>query len=447
MKNNQSKQLHDKLQKLYFEYLTEYLIFSEEYETLNENKLLDSEIKAGYIYHLYSSIEDIKESNVYPSRIIDNYLHFLSILEQRTKEILSEEELKSMEPLFIEMYENLLSIRDLDDHEIYYLEYIKRYSNMKDLDKVKGILVKQLEVDIQVDYLYLSVLMTGNIDGIKYIQSDFKYFLQKLLIDLPEIVCFPKIKDMILKTIHKMNDPELNKYLLLVEEPCTYNNNIGFNIDTMELLYGSTLLQKMIFTGKTKEILSSIDPNVIFTTSMFNNLCNALALYINKGYINVKEKEAYQEIIYFMREHMDCCSAIYKKEYVDLINHFIGFFNTCKVTDYTMPMYRSALTKSKDYKKIDNYFYSKDKKEFELKADVQMELVHDLMECFFGKNNIEELKEDGKYTISALTYLFSEYPRMFFESTIYQKAMEIINSIPCKKASVLKKQIRRMRRK
>jgi len=251
MKNNQSKQLHDKLQKLYFEYLTEYLIFSEEYETLNENKLLDSEIKAGYIYHLYSSIEDIKESNVYPSRIIDNYLHFLSILEKRTKEILSEEELKSMEPLFIEMYENLLSIRDLDDHEIYYLEYIKRYSNMKDLDKVKGILVKQLEVDIQVDYLYLSVLMTGNIDGIKYIQSDFKYFLQKLLIDLPEIVCFPKIKDMILKTIHKMNDPELNKYLLLVEEPCTYNNNIGFNIDTMELLYGSTLLQKMIFTQKT----------------------------------------------------------------------------------------------------------------------------------------------------------------------------------------------------
>lgn len=447
MKSNQSKIWHDKLQDVYFEYLTDYLIFSEEYNTLIENKMLDSSIESGYVYYLYSNIKEIQENNIYPSRIIDNFIVFLSLLEKRTKEILKEEELHSMEPLFIEMYENLSNVRDMDDYEIYHLEYVKRYSNMKDLNKIKGISVKQLEKDIQLDYLYLSLIMFNREETIEYIGSDFAFFLQKLMIDFPELIYFPAIRGNIREIIIKKNDPNLNEYLSFIERPYIYKNNIGFNIDTCELLYCNTLLQKMIFTKNTKDILNNIDPKVIFTTAFFNNLCNELALYIRKGEITIQEKEAYQEIIYFMREHMNVCLPMYKSHYTALINNWIHFFNTSIVTTDVSSMYKSSLRKSQDLTKLDRYLYSKDENSYQLKANVQMELAHDIMECFFGKDNIEELKEDGIYTISALTYLFNEYPKMFFEPTIYQKAMELIDSIHCSKGKSLKKRIKRMRKK
>lgn len=439
------KQVSEKLKKVYYEYLTDYLLFSGEYTNLIEEGLLDVYIESQYIYYLHAIVSEINDANLYPSHIIYNFLEILSLLEVRTNEILSENEKQSLKPLFEEMYGKLSDVSKNDEMEIYYIEFIKRYSNMES-NNIRGILVKQLELDIQKDYLYLDILINDGVGKIEYIGDDFGAFLQKLMIDFPEAKDHPIIKKSIKDIIKAKNDPKLNAYLNLLKDKYVYKNNIGFNFDTMEMLYCNTLLKKLIFLGNTKELLKEIDPKVLYTIPFFNNLCNELTIYLNKNEISVQEKEAYQEIIYFMRNNLDCCLPIYKKHYIDLFNEWIKFLNKSDVIADVMPIYSSCLIKCEEFNLLDSFKFYKNESEYKVKANLEVELIYDIMKCFFGEDNLEELKEGGIYTISALTYIFNEYPKMFFEPTIHEKAMQLIESIDCKKSQKLKTRIRRMRK-
>jgi len=306
------KQISEELKKVYYEYLTDYLLFSSEYTNLIEKGLIDSYIESGYIYYLYELTSEIEIANVYPSQIVYNFLELLSLLEKRTNKILSENESISLKQLFEQMYIKLTNASKDNSMEIYYIEYIKRYSNMENNNNIKGILVKQLELDMQKDYLYLDILINDGVKKIEHIGDDFGAFLQKLMIDFPDFKYYPIIKKNIKDIIKAKNDPKLKDYLKIINDKYDYKNNIGFNFDTMEMLYCNTLLQKLIFLGNAKELLKEIDPKVLFTLPFFNNLCNELAIYLNRGEISTKEKNAYQEIIYCMRNNMDLCQEKYK---------------------------------------------------------------------------------------------------------------------------------------
>lgn len=446
MQKKKLDKIEEKLRQVYFDYFTDYMVFSEQYSNLLEGGFLDEFVKSDYIYYLYEQVKNIEENNVYPTSIIYNFLEFTSLLEEQAESLLDEKQITSLKPLFQKMYLILASESKNDSTEIYYSEYMKRYSNVRDLGKIKGISVEKLVIDIQLDFLYLDILMTDGVKEIDKIGPDFYYFLQKLMIDFPEVKDYPYTRNTLKDIIKAKNDERLNEYLPLINSKKIYRNNSGFNVDTMELLYMNTLIQKMIFTGKTKKILENMDPKVILTVPFFNNLCNEFKRYIEKNEISTQEKNAYEEIISYMRSHMNECCEEYKSSFNSVINSWITFLNICPTTNEVTPMYSSSLSKSGDLGYIDALCYHKNETYYKNIADVQMELAYDIMSYFFGKENLDELKEDGIYTISALTYLFSEYPKMFFDPTIYEKAMSLIEGIKCKKSDKLKKKLYQIRK-
>ena len=138
MKKSRKEEIQKKFTTIYYEYFTDYLLFSEIYKDLLENNKLDEFIKSGYVYYLYDMVKKNSEENIYPTQIIDNFIELVSLLKKRSEEIEDEKTKESTSKLYTEMLIDLTMI-EYDDIEIYYLEYIKRYSNIKDINKIKGI--------------------------------------------------------------------------------------------------------------------------------------------------------------------------------------------------------------------------------------------------------------------------------------------------------------------
>lgn len=445
MKTKKLKQIEDKFRKVYYEYFTDYLLFSAQYESLIEKGSLDEFIHYGYMEYLYETCKELEDNNIYPNNIILNFIHLVSLLEQRIEQIMDENTQSIYQTKTQEMLQYLYNEIDTDEKEIYYMEYIKRYSNMENISSLKGISVSHLELDLQKDFLYLDILNWDGVKKIDLIGDDFSCFLQKLLIDFPEISDCPSLMKNLEDIIYTKNDKELDKYLYLLKHFKEKEYDVGFNINTMELLYCKTLLQKMIFNGNVKETLKELDPNILFTISFFQSLCDEFTVYTEKREISLQEKETFKEIVYFMRDHLKECSGVYKDAFNLLLNSWIIFFNSNPTIVEPTVIYANSLSKSDDlhYRTIPSFLLKE--KEFYAKANIQMELAYDIMSYFFGKDNLEELKEEGMYTVSALHYLFYEYPKMFFDATVYQKTMLLLNSIQNKKGKKLKEKIKKIR--
>ena len=446
MDTKKLEQIEDKFRKVYYEYFTDYLLFSSQYEDLIENESLDEFIYSDYIEYLYETCKELEGNNIYPKDIILKFIHFVSLLEKRIEQIMDESSKSIFQTKTQEILQYLYNEIDTDEKEIYYMEYIKRYSNMKDISSLKGSTISNLVLDIQKDFLYLDILMRDGVEKVDLIGDDFSFFLQKLLIDFPEIKDYPYMMKNLEDIIKAKNDKNLDSYLYFLRNAEDARNEIGFNVNTMELLYCNTLLQKMIFTGKTKEILKEIDPKILFTIPFFQNLCDEFIIYSEKREISIQEKEAYQELVYFMRKHLKECSGAYKEAFNSVLNAWVLFFNSNPEIVNPYSIYATSLKKSEDlnYFTVPLFFFKE--QEFYTKANVQMELAYDIMCYFFGKDNLEELKEDGIYTVSALTYLYHEYPKMFFDPTVYQKTMLLLNSIQNKKSKRLREKIKKIRK-
>lgn len=444
MKKHKKEEINKKFQTIYYEYFTDYLLFSEVYSDLIEQGKLDEFIKAGYVYRLYDMVDKNKEENIYPSLILDNFIELVALLNKRSEEIEDEKTRESTGKLYLEILAHLAMTRDDDQTEIYYLEYIKRYSTLKDIDKMKYISVANLEVDIQKDFKYLSILNDDVYGKEEEFGEDFYSFLNKLFIDFPEINEYPFLRENIKHVLKYKSDEKSKHYIDYLNNKNEYVNNIGFSIETFEVLYASALIQKIIFNQNAKEELEKIDPNYLFTIPIYYCLSMELEVYIETGRISKIEKEQLSDMISILRENLKEYGGIYKKDFNALINEWIIFFNKVKPQDEVRPIYSTAVLKT-NYKKSEWIFGNLEKEQAIMaKMNEVMTKCFDMLNYFISKEDFEN--SDDEITLLALNFLFHDYPKMFFDEEIYKKTCEILDSVNSSQKLKIKNKINQVRK-
>ncbi len=427
-------EIEKKLVRVYFDYFTNYLLFSKQYYDLNNQGLLDNQIKSDYIYHLYNQILLLKEENIYPSRIISNFLELIAVLEKRANEILTEKEKDSLSSLFSEMRTILEMILPQDQTQVYYDEYVKRYCSMQYSNQLMGISVKRLEGDIQRDFLYLDILIFNGLKSIDLIGSDFYSFLQKLFIDFPEVKFELRIKNNLESILKTKEDQEAKDYLHLLKDKYSYRNELGFCEENVEVLYCDTFIKKLIYTSQPLELIKKTDPNLFYSSAFYYALVIDLNTYTETKKITPQEKEAFQILIEFIRENMEKYAPLCKNELISILNAWIRLFNTCRVSENNDCLYSKQIIKSND-NSFEWIFAKKESGEMiRTRVKFEIEICHDLMNYFFLEESEKEnakidLCEAGAYTVSALESLFHDYPKMFFDSTIYKRSIELLEEI------------------
>jgi hypothetical protein len=441
-------EVEKKFMYTYYEYFTNYLIFSEQYDNLNQKNLLDSFIKSDYIYYLHIMVKQIEEENIYPTRIIDNFLEFIQIIGKRAQEILDDNSFVSFSSMIKEMQGMLLNIRDMDQTQIYYLEYIKRYSSMERNHQYNLIPVKQLEIDIQVDYLYLDAILYYDDEKKKVIGNDFYSFLQKVLVDFPEIKLFPKVCKNIMTILKERNDEQAKQYMHLFCDKHSYINEMGFCMENVETLYCDTFLKKLLFSNHPMETIEQVSPSMFYSIPFYYCLSVHLEAYTSANHICLEEKKSLETLIQFMREHLNQYADTYKKDFLALINQYICFFNTCSVREDNYCQYTKEFMSGEE--SFLKWVVASREEEAKICAQVKLrvELCYDIMKYFFSKeeekeHELEELCEGGIYTLYAIDSLFHDYPKMFFDPIIYERTIELLDTIqtPDKKAENQKRKV------
>ncbi len=423
--------IEERLKEVYFQYFTDYLIFSEQYHDLNEKNLLDIFIKSEYPDYLYNQVRKLEEHNIYPINQISNLIELLSVIENRMNQILDKKQIESINQLIYKMRSILFEIINHDQTEIYFDEYIKRYSSIDTNNKIMGISVKQLQIDIQKDFLYLDILMESGIESIEQIDDDFYPFLQKLFIDFPEVRYYPYMMKNIKSILKYRNDAKAKEYLHLLEHKNNLKNNSGFCTETVEVLYCDTLIKHLIFSKNSANIIKEVKPHIFYTVPFHYCLVRWLEFYTSRNKISSQEREAFQNIISYMRENINNYELEYRKDFIELFNNWICFFNTCQAED----LYSTIYTREIPNNKLFEWMFSKEEKENMMKIEVELQvsLAYDLMRYLTTEEVEEELKidlqEGGKYTIRALESLFNDYPNMFFDKTIYDRGITLLNEM------------------
>ena len=446
MKKSRKEEIQKKFTTIYYEYFTDYLLFSEIYKDLLENNKLDEFIKSGYVYYLYDMVKKNSEENIYPTQIIDNFIELVSLLKKRSEEIEDEKTKESTSKLYTEMLIDLTMI-EYDDIEIYYLEYIKRYSNIKDINKIKGISINELEIDIQTDFKYLSLLNQDLKGKEEEFKEDFYSFLNKLFIDLPELTELPYLVNNIRQVLKYKNTKEANDYLHFLKDKHIYRNNIGFSIETFEVLYSSAFIQKVIFNENAKEEIEKLGIDFLFSLPMYYCLSIELETYMKTERISIREKEQFSIIINKIRENIKEHGGLYKSDFNQLVNEWIVFFNQISPTTDERPIYSSAVIKSGE-STIPWIFANQEKEEeIMLRMNDIMAKCFDILNYYISSNR-ETLKDklNDENTLEALYTLFNDYPKMFFDKQIHERSMEILENISSSKKEKVKSKINRMRK-
>lgn len=440
--------VEEKLKEVYFQYFTDYLVFSEQYNTLNEKGLLDVFIKSEYPYYLYEQVKKIEDHNIYPTNQIANLLELLSIIESRMVQVLDEKQTASLSKLIDEMSAILFNTINYDQTEIYFSEYIKRYSSIDTNNKLMGISVKQLQLDIQKDFLYLDILMESGIEAIDQIGDDFYSFLQKLFIDFPEIKEYPYMLKNLKAILKYRNDEKAIEYLHFLNDNHNYRNDAGFCTETVEVLYCDTLIKYLVFSKDSANLIKEIDTHVFYTVPFHYCLVNWLEIYTRKNKISYQERNAFQNIISYMRENINEYASEYRKDFTELFNSWICFFNTCQNED----LYNEVYTKEIPRRELLTWMFAKEDKEktMKIEVDLQVSLAYDLMKYFMiNEDKVDELNldlcEGGKYTLRAFDSLFYNYPGMFFDKTIHERGTKLLGKMDVddKKTEKFKQKIKR----
>lgn len=442
----------EKLRRVFYEYYTNYLLFSNEYKRLGESGELDGIIKQNYLYFLFNQIEDMKEDNIYPSFIISRAYDLLSVLKERLQYCYNETEIVSMNALMKQMEENLNQIEFPDQTEIWYREYNQRYSSIKNIHTPTCVSLDQLYVDIQEDFLYFARLFyTASDADFEIDPQKFYRFLQKLMIDYPEVKEDKVLSLNIKNILSKFEDEEAKKWIHFLKDPYTYPISFGFNIEQFEILHSTTLLKKFLFSYHIQDDLKETNLNHLYYHSFLLALRLQLLRFL-KSNITLKEKENMKEVISFMRFNLPS-DHVGKEEIVSILNDWIQYFNTREVNEEM-----EELPYSKEYPKRFKHpmkwVLARDEESKYMKAqiDVSVTLDYDIMKYFLTTEEKREetrkiLLEEGEILVNSIRSLFWEYPRMFFDDVIYERTMDLLEEFNTKDAKEMKKKIGRIHKR
>lgn len=428
----------EEIDETYYEYLTNYLLFSNEFESMNDKHLLDKFIKDDYVYFLNNIIYNNQDENIYPKEIIERLDNLLKILEKRSKEILDEKEFEPLIELFIKMHESLTNLSYEHQNYVYEIEYLSKYSNMNEYYQITGIHLDELKLDIQKDFMYLNMLIEGI--EVENPKEDYARFIRKFLSDCKNAVFIRKIYKGIMKNLSKSDDIECKKMYKMLKGKGKYEDI--FSITVYKELSFAHFFSALIFSKNKKEMLNNTDPNYLFTSVASYCLATEFEILQKNQIISTEEKEAISELIIYMRSNIEYANE-YKEEFIEIINSFITLLNTIRVVE-SDDLYIHFLRKIEN-KKVISY---NENNEILKKAKVITcsDQINVLTKYFETNSEIlkRELIEEKEITLIAIRIIIREFPNILYDDFIYNKINELLNELEDSKS--LKKEIKKIRK-
>jgi hypothetical protein len=419
--------------EIFYAYFIEYLLFSNNFDNLIENGYLDIDIKSGLVTYLYEFILNIKDNNIYPKYIIDR-------LKQLIKKLENYELCKDYEELIKPMSEIMNENDFSDSTEVYNREYISRYANVNNSKNYDLLPVTKLYIDIQKDFQYFNALCMKNKELEQCIDEDFLYFLNKLMIDFPEIYMYKPMKDKIIRILKEKKYENGDKYIHIFSDKTRYKRYVGFDLSKVEGFYLLTILKKLLFSKNISQELNEVPLYYLYNDNFLQNMCFQVEEYVENGGVIKQIYDNFIELLDYLRIHLNDLDLSYKKDIIAIINSCMTNLNMLKKETSTYIYLNEQcirLGSGLEFLLSDNL----KKEEMINHIDFLISLTPIVFEYLLGKRELKEIKDkcQEEEFISVIQYLFNNYPKMFFDDTIYERTMSLLNNINVNTNDIKKK--------
>ncbi len=448
MKKSENRKMQN---TVYYYYFTEYLLFSNQYEKLLEEGLLDVDIQNGYLQWLCYFVDDMLSKNIYPISIVERLYTFASLLENYVKDEVEKEILHWIK-------EAISNQNWKDEMEVYNREYDSRYATVASAKDFDAISVHQLRLDIQKDFQYLNTLFMSDKEAKMYIDEDFPFFLNKLLLDYPQVIQDRRIQSKIIRILKESNFANKEKYIHLFQDKTNYAMPQGFDLIRVENFYSFTILKKMLASKDIKKELDEVPRGYVY----HNSFILAIQSFIEQIEIDAdiikRERDNLREILLYMRQHLKDTPLYDRAEIVAVINkglHLINILQPIEDIVFYTKEYMRRIGKGFYYLFLSS-FRKEEVKEY---LDFLIAFTPQVFAYLLGKIEEEQMmtrlpiyeEEIGtnynhKDIVVVLNYLFSNYPRMFFDDIIYRRTENLLDGIPPKEKRKVCKNIARIRK-
>lgn len=440
---------------VYYSYFTEYLLFSNQYASLIEEGLLDFEINTGYLSFLNLFVAMAIETQWYPLEIIERLTDFILKL----KEHVQEEEAKKR---LVHMEEDIYETEWVDSTEVYHREYLSRYATIASSKKYEMIPVGRLILDIQNDFKYLNALTIENHQIEIDIGEDFLFFLNKLMNDYPEVTKDKKMRNKIISILKRKNFVGTDKYMHLLLDKTNYAVPVGFDLKRVECFYFVSLIKKLLYSKNVEEELKNIPLFYFYQESFLSSLFTMIEDYQEINIISKSRHNNLRQILYYIKENMDKISLDSKNMTLSILNQGLGIINTLTSSETNYDYVREYEDKLQKHTVLQTYFvFLNDFKTTEAKEhiDYLISLTPEILDylldkkddfTFSTRNPIYESEIGTNYQeediLRVLENIFKNYPRMFFDDTIYKKALDLLEKLEGKGKQKLKNKIYKIRK-
>lgn len=436
---------------IYYFYFTEYLLFSKKYKSLLEEGLLDIDIKSGYLYELCYFANNMISNNIYPIFIIERFFEFTSLLEKHVEDEVGKEIVNWLKTVLSEQSWN-------DATEVYYREYTSRYATVASSKNFDMISLEKLEVDIQRDFQYLNLLFMDHRELEVCIGTDFPFFLNKLLIDFPQIIQDKHLKNKIIRIMKERDFEDKEKYIHLFQDKTNYKVAQGFDLERVEIFYSLTVLKKILTSKDIQKELEQVSSEYFYHSRFILAMDAFLEEAETNQSIMERQRDNLKELLFYMRSHLKDTRLYNQDEIVCLVNrglHLINLLSPSEdIIEYTKEYIRRI---GNGYRYLFLSSFKREEVNEHLRYLIQFApQVFDYLlgkidkDSFLMRNPIYESEIGINYIdkdiVMTIEYLFKNYPRMFFDDTIYRRTeslLETIHSLECER---IKRKIYRIRR-
>lgn len=444
-----------KLKTVFYIYYIEYLLFSNQYSSLLQQGLIDRQFAHDSISFLDFFVDLAKEMNWYPLEILERLLAFTQLLKEYAKTEEQKEEIHCIQT-------KICNHTWMDSTEVYRREYISRYATIGSSKDYQMIPKERLVLAIQNDFRYLNILLKEDTNLEECIGEDFLYFLNKLLCDYPEVIQDRKMQKKIMHILKESNFPKKEKYIQLFSDKTNYAILEGFDLKKVECFYTNCLINKLLYTKNIDEELKKIPLFYFYQESFLTSIETFIHDYKSAKEMSKRKIDNLRHILLYMRRNMQSF-ACDRHTTISIINEGLVLTNTIHSIDFDLNYlgeYRKRLEKysyletllifSSDYKRVEAIEH------IEYLIALTPEVFDYLLKkrdrtSFTIRNPIYESEIDStdyveKDIVRVLAYLFKNYPRMFFDDTIYRQTMSLLESFPPLVQGKLKKKIYKIRR-
>lgn len=256
----------------------------------------------------------------------------------------------------------------------------------------------------------------------------------------------------VIRILREGNFENKEKYMHLFQDQTNYQVPQGFDLASIEVFHSLEKPKKMLASKDIQKELEQISQQYVYHDSFIL----AMNAFIEQVYFNQnmmqRESDNLRELLFYMRNHIDDVPLYNRGEIIAIMNKCLNVLNVLSPKDEIgyINEYRKRVGNGVSY-----FFLSSLKKE-EVREyiDFLIAFTPQVFDCLLGKIEKEHLmtrkpiyeSEIGinyknKDIVTVISYLFRNYPRMFFDDTIYRKAEMLLSEDTSFKVKVIKQKI------